>query len=249
MADDPARRVNSLSVVMPYYNEEENVERSIAEALAYLRPRFADFEIVAVDDCSRDRTLEIARRLQAAEPRIKVVALPTNSKFAGALKAGFAAASKQYVFYTDGDCPIDFADVDRAIAALDQCDVVVGRRVTRDREGWMRRLYTLGYRTTLRLLLGLSFRDVNFSFKLFPKQALDAIQVVSCGSFIDAEILYRLQRAGCRVGEIPVHYHSRVRGESTLASPAIIWRIVGELLAFRRRHPRLRGARPCEPEQ
>jgi glycosyltransferase involved in cell wall biosynthesis len=238
-------KVRSLSIVMPYYNEELNIERSIGGALDYLRKRFDDYEVVAVDDCSKDRTLELARAMQAAEPRLKVVALPANSKFAGALKAGFAAASKEYVFYTDGDCPIEFDDIDAAIALLDNCDVAVGYRTTRDQEGILRKLYTNGYRLTLRFLLGLNFRDVNFSFKLFPKKSLDCIGIDSNGSFIDAEILYKLKKAGCCVGEIPVRYHSRRLGESTLASPTIIFRIVRELFAFWLAHRKTPACAPA----
>ncbi len=240
------RKIPPLSIVMPYYNEELNIERSVQGALDYLRPRTDDFEVVVVDDCSTDRTLELARKLQAAEPRIKIVNLPCNSKFAGALKQGFANATKDYVFYTDGDCPIDFEDIDRAFAEVGRYDVVIGRRVTRDEEGLLRKIYTTGYRSTLAWLLGLRFRDVNFSFKLFPKKALDAIEIESNGSFIDAEILYKLQRGGWRIGEIPVHYHSRRLGTSTLASPTIIFKIIRELFGFwwtHRKQPPLTGAR------
>jgi len=222
----------SLSIVMPYYNEELNVERSLNEALAYLRPRFEDFEVVAVDDCSRDGTLELARKIAAGEPRVKIIALPCNSKFAGALKAGFAAASKEYVFYTDGDCPIDFTDIDRALAELTQYDAVVGYRITRDKEGWLRKLYTTNYRMVLRLLFGLQFKDINFSFKLIPKKALEGLAIESTGSFIDAELLFKLRQNGWRIGQIPVHYHSRRCGESTLASPAIILKIWREMWSF-----------------
>ena len=239
MTEQPEPRSRSLSVVMPYYNEELNVRESLQAALDYLRPRFADFEVVAVDDRSADRTLAIAREMQAAEPRIRIVALETNTRFAGALKRGFAAATKEYVFYTDGDCPIDFADLDRAFDALGPFDAIVGCRITRDQEGWLRKLYTTGYRWTLRLLLGMNYCDVNFSFKLFPRRALAGITIESTGSFIDAEILYKLERAGCRIGEIPVRYHSRQRGTSTLASPRIIVRIVREVLGFAVRHRRL----------
>jgi glycosyltransferase involved in cell wall biosynthesis len=239
-----SRRPRSLSIVMPYYNEELNIERSINGALEYLRKRFDDFEVVAVDDCSRDRTLELAHALQAAEPRVKIVALAQNSKFAGALKAGFAAATKEYVFYTDGDCPIEYDDIDQALDLIETCDVAIGCRTTRDQEGILRKLYTNGYRLALRVLLGLKFKDVNFSFKLFPKKALDAIVIESNGSFIDAEILYKLQKAGYCVGEIPVHYHSRRLGESTLASPTIIFRIIGELLRFWLAHRNIPGAAP-----
>ena len=218
---------------MTYYNEEMNIEDSLNGALKYLKGRFKDFEIVAVDDCSTDRTLELAMRIQASEPGLRIIHLEQNTKFAGALRRGFAEASKEYVFYTDGDCPIDYNDIDLAFPLLGRYDVVVGRRITRDQEGYIRKIYTTGYRLTLRLLLGVNFRDINFSYKLFPKKALDAIRIESSSSFIDAEILWKLQRAGFRIGEVPVRYFSRRKGASTLASPIIIVRLMKELLSFR----------------
>jgi len=224
---------NSLTIVMTYYNEEENIVPSIEGALKYLRCRFDDYEVVAVDDCSLDRTLELARQLHANESRINIVALPQNTKFAGALRAGFAAASKDYVFYTDGDCPIDYEDIDRAFPLLKDFDVVVGYRISRDKESWIRKFYTIGYKIVLWLLFGLRFRDINFSFKLFPKNALQSIKIESKGSFIDAEILYKISKAGFKIGEVPVRYHSRTKGVSTLASPKVILKIWMELLSFR----------------
>ncbi|MBZ0272400.1 glycosyltransferase family 2 protein [bacterium] len=243
----PVPHARSLSVVIPYYNEEANIEPSLHGALDYLRRRFDDFEIVAVDDKSTDATLSIARRIAAGEPRVRVVALDTNTRFAGALKAGFAAATKEYVFYTDGDCPICWDDLDRAIVELIRYDAVVGYRTTRDKEGWIRKLYTTAYRLTLRAALGLSFRDVNFSFKLFSRNALAAVMpIASTGSFIDAEILCRLLDRGLAIREIPVQYRSRVRGTSTLATPAVIVKLLGELASFwnaRRKTRGLRGVR------
>ncbi len=185
----------NLSIVIPYFNEELNVEASIQGALCYLRKHWEDFEIVAVDDHSTDRTLEILCRLQADEPRIRIVALPQNTRFAGALKRGFAAASKAYVFYTDGDCPIDYEQIDDALKMLDRYDIVVGYRTTRDKERPIRRLYTSGYRMVLAMLLGLHIRDVNFSFKRFPKAALDA-------SICNPEAVAVYQKAGYRAMKI-----------------------------------------------
>ncbi|NLH48863.1 MAG: glycosyltransferase [Myxococcales bacterium] len=228
-----------LSVVIPFYNEEDNIDASLNAALAYLRARFADFEIIAVDDASTDQTPVKARSWQAYDRRVKIVTMPRNTRYAGALKAGLAAATKEYVFYTDGDCPIDYEDIDRALALTDRCDVVIGYRLNRDREALRRKLFTWGYRLILRLLLKMKFRDVNFSFKLFRRRDLRKLELQSTGSFIDAEILYRLQRMGCRIREIPVQYHSRRGGRSTLASLAIIRRVLREMAVFwRQNRPR-----------
>jgi len=229
------KKPNSLSIVMTYYNEEENIIPSLQGALDYCKPRFDDFEIVAVDDCSKDRTFELGSKIAQAEPAVRLIHLPENTKFAGALKRGFAEATKEYVFYTDGDCPIDYNDIDKSFEIADRYDVVVGVRTTRGAEGPLRKLYTMGYRLTLRILFGLRLRDVNFSYKLFPRLALQRIDVESKGSFIDAEIMYKMQSLGYKIGETPIDYISRVRGVSTLAKPSIILKILGEMIRFRLR--------------
>lgn len=233
MTEQSRHKLANFSIVMPYFNEEQNIKCSLNGAVEYCRARFEDFEIVAVDDASTDRTVELARNIQKNEPRIKIVALEKNTRFVGALKRGYAEATKDYVFYTDGDCPIDYFDIDKAFEQLDYYDVLVGFRMTRDKEGLLRKLYTNGYRFVLLLLFGLRFKDVNFSFKLFPRKVIQAITIESTSSFIDAEILYKIKEAGYRIGEVPVHYHSRTKGKSTLASPMIIVRLVIEMLKFR----------------
>ena len=122
----------SLSVCFPVYNEEDNIERAVADTAAVLSELADEWEIVAVDDASIDRTPILLAQLSERFPQLRVITLPTNTKFAGALTRALKAASGDYVFYTDSDNPIDMSELRRAVPLLADADVVVGHRINRD---------------------------------------------------------------------------------------------------------------------
>jgi len=237
----------SVSVFFPTYNEEGNIERSVAGALTALEAAGVEHEVIVVNDASTDRTAEIADRLAAADPRVRVVHLPRNLKLGGALKAGFAASRMDLVFYTDADNPIDFADMTAAFPLVGPggVDVVTGYRLNRD-ETLKRKVYSRAYNWLINFLFGFRFRDINFSFKLFRREVLERIELGATGSFIDAEILIEARMAGFTIEEVGVRYFPRTAGVSTLASPTVILKIVGELSGYlmRRSRGRRTGVRP-----
>jgi glycosyltransferase involved in cell wall biosynthesis len=216
------------------YNEEAYVERAVAAARTVLEAHLPDWEIVVVDDASTDRTAEMALALAAAEPRVRVVRNPVNRRLGGALKAGYAAATKDLVFYTDADLPVDLQQLPRAVRLLQyqEADVVAAYRFDRTSEGWLRALYTFGYNHLVRALFGIRVRDVNFAFKLFRRSLLGRFPLRSEGSFIDAEFLVRATRAGCPIIQIGLDYFPRTRGTSTLASFGVIATILREMLVL-----------------
>lgn len=224
---------SSVSVFFPTYNEEGNIERSVNGARAALEQAGVEHEVIVVNDASTDRTAEIADRLAAADPHVRVVHLPRNLKLGGALKAGFAASRMELVFYTDADNPIDFADMIAAfpLAADGGVDLVTGYRLNRD-ETLRRQIYSRAYNWLINFLFGFRFRDINFSFKLFRREVLERIDLQSNGSFIDAEILIEARKAGFLIEEVGVRYYPRTAGVSTLASPGVIIRILVELTAY-----------------
>jgi glycosyltransferase involved in cell wall biosynthesis len=224
----------SLSVVFPMYNEEEYVRRAVAAAQAVLGEITRDHEIVIVDDASTDRTGAIADELAAADVSIKVIHNERNRKLGGTLKAGYAAASKDLVLYTDADLPFDFQELPRAVRLLEyqRADVLSAYRFDRTLEGPRRSVYTFFYTQLIRTLFGLRVKDVNFSFKLFRRALLERFPLKSEGSFIDAEFLIRAQRAGAHIIQIGVDYFPRTRGTSTLSSPGVIAKILGEMLSL-----------------
>ena len=221
----------SLSVVIPMYNEEAYVDRSVAAARAALEEMGCEWEILVVDDASTDGTGGRADALAAADPRVRVIHNPVNRRLGGTLRAGFAAASKELVFYTDADLPVDLGQLPRAVRLLEyqQADLLAGYRFDRTSEGLHRALYTIGYHVLIRLLFGLRIRDVNFAFKLFRRSLLQRIELKSEGSFIDAEMLLRARQAGAVMIQLGLDYFPRTRGPSKLSSLGVIAAILREM--------------------
>ena len=226
--------MSSITVVFPMYNEEAYARRAVEAARAALTAAgITDWEIVIVDDASTDGTPTLAEAMAREDSRVRVVHNPVNRRLGGALRAGYAAATKDLVFYTDADLPVDLAELSRAIRLLEyqQADVVAAYRFDRTSEGLVRALYTLCYNHLVRTLFGLRVRDVNFAFKLFRRSILQKFTLTSEGSFIDAEFLLRARKAGCVIIQIGLDYFPRTRGTSTLASVPVIFAILRDLAA------------------
>jgi len=226
----------SISVVFPMFNEEAYARRAVDAARSVLDAMSADWQLVLVDDASTDATPRIVDELAAAEPRITVVHNAGNRRLGGTLRAGYAAATKDLVLYTDADLPFDMEELRRAVRLLEyqHADVLAAYRFDRTNEGFVRTLYSFCYNWLIRLLFGLQVKDVNFSFKLFRRSLLERFELRSEGSFIDAEFLVRARNAGASIIQIGVDYFPRSRGISTLSSFAVIRKIVREMLALRR---------------
>jgi glycosyltransferase involved in cell wall biosynthesis len=226
---------DSISVVFPMYDEEECIRPAIQGARDALAEITADWEIVIVDDGSRDRTGELADALAREDARIRVLHNEANLGLGGSLRRGYAAASKDLILYTDADLPFDLQELGRAVRLMrvQEADVLAAYRFDRTVEGFRRTLYTFLYNLLVRVVFDLPVKDVNFSFKLFRRRLLDQFPLSSQGSFIDAEFLIRAHRSGARIVQIGVDYFPRFRGESKLASGRVIRKILAELVRFR----------------
>ncbi len=222
----------SVSVCFPVFNEEGNIERAVSSAAATLRGLCDEPEIVAVDDASTDRTPELLAALEGRFPELRVIRLPHNTRFAGALARALKEARGQVLFYTDADCPVDFAELATALPLMREADVIAGYR--RDRhEGARRAVYSSGYNTFIRTLFGLRITDVNFAFKLFRREVIEAMEIRARGSFIDAELLLEARKRGFTIREMGVTYQPRLAGESTLADLGIARKCAREALLYR----------------
>ncbi len=236
------RRVPALSYFFPAHDEAENVETLVIEALAEL-PRLADrFEIVCVDDGSRDGTGDIADRLAAEHPDlVRVVHHDTNRGYGAALRSGFRAARYDLVCFTDGDLQFRVADltrlVDRLVAGGEggrSLDVVAGYRLERA-DPAIRLAYARIYRACLRIFFGLSLRDVDCACKLVRREALKGIRLESRGAFLSAELLIKLREMGRRAVEVGVPHHPRTAGQASGADPRVVLRAVRDFWALRLR--------------
>src|SRR5215469_14111928 len=225
---EPADRLPGLSVFLPCHNEEANLVRVVDNFRGQL-DRFASaYEIIVVNDGSRDRTGEIADQLAAADPRVKVVHHPINRGYGGAVISGLKAATLPYVLLCDGDGQFDAADLARLLPMVPSCDVVVGRRARRA-DRLMRRFNGQAWTALVRLLFGIKISDVDCGFKLFRREFTTDLDLAARGAMISTELMVKLAANGARIGEVEVAHLPRLAGEQSGADPKVIMRAFAEL--------------------
>ena len=230
-----AARLEGLSFFFPALNEEDNVAPIVDEALSVL-PRFAaDLEITIVDDGSSDRTGTIADDLARKDRRVRVIHHGTRRGYGGAVRSGLRSATKNWIFFTDGDRQFALEDLGLLIAASEGVDAVVGFRMKRADP--VRRLFVAWvYNRLIRLLFGGGWRDVDCAFKLFRRDVFERVpldRVHSEGAFFSPELLITLRRAGIRVRQVGVRHFPRTAHEPKGASPRVIIRAIRDLIRLR----------------
>jgi glycosyltransferase involved in cell wall biosynthesis len=212
----PAGTGRSISVVLPAYDEEENIARqvrTVAEVLDELK--FDDYEILVVDDGSRDRTAAIVQELGGELPKLKLLRHEKNRGYAQALRTGFTTAQMPFVFYTDADNQFDVHELKNLLPAIDDYDIVSGFRIYRF-DPLTRLILSWGYNLLVRILFRIRIRDVDCAFKLFRREIFDRIQIESKKFFVDTEILAKASKLNLRMTEIGVRHYPREAGESTV---------------------------------
>jgi len=222
----------ALSIVLPAYNEEANIERAVRGAASAAEALVPDYEVVVVNDGSRDGTGAVLGGLAAAfGPRLVVVDLPENLGYGAALKVGFRTARGALVFYTDSDNQFDLTELRDFLPLMAECDAALGYR--RDRKDTaLRRFVSSGFNFLAWAAFGVRVRDMNCSFKLFRGDLIRSLPIESTDFFVDTEIVARLARAGARTVERGVRHLPRTAGRSsvrpsdvprTLVSLARVW--------------------------
>ena len=232
----PGARLPALSYFFPAHNEAANLAGLVEEALATLPSLADEFEIVIVDDGSKDATPALADELAAAHPQVRAVHHPVNQGYGAALRTGFAAARFDHLAFTDGDRQFKVADLGRLIERLQAgtADAVVGYRIQRA-DPLVRTVYAKLYRLANRIFFGLRIRDVDCACKLFKRSALEGMSVESDGAFFSAELLIKLRARGRRIDEVGVPHYPRTAGSPTGAKPQVVFRAVRDFWALRLR--------------
>ena len=224
-------RLSSCSAFVPVHDEEASIV-SVSDGLLRVLPQVAEtWELVLVDDGSRDGTPRLVDELAATRPNVRVVRHATNRGYGAAVRTGLAASRGEWVFFTDGDGQFDPAVLGDVAPLASEADAVVGFRVARA-DAWRRRAFTVGWNVLVRRLLDSPVRDVNCAVKLMRRNLLDDFVPRAEGGAISAELLAHLVRRGARLIEVPVAHHPRRAGRASGGNPRVAMRAVAELAAL-----------------
>jgi len=224
----------SISVFFPCYNEQANVGRTVEKALEVMQKLDADFEAIIVDDGSSDGTGRIADEISGRDGRVKVVRHQNNLGYGAALQSGFKAATKELVFYTDGDGQFDISEMPPLLDLMEKYDIVSCYRLNRQ-DSIIRKINGWCWTRLVCLMFGLKIRDIDCAFKLYKREIFDKIELSSTGALIDAEILARASLKGYRITQKGVHHYPRTSGTQSGASLRVILRAFKELFKLQRR--------------
>ena len=204
-----------LTIVIPLYNEVENVDPLHAELSAALDGIGRSYEVIVVDDGSRDDTAAVLERLRGLySPRLRVVTHPQNRGYGGALRSGFEAATKEFVFYTDGDSQYDVGELPRLLELVGPDTGLVNGYKLERRDPAHRIWIGKTYNFCARLLFGIRIRDIDCDYRLIRRALLERIHLTSTSGTICVELVRKLEMTGCGVVETGVHHYARLYGKS-----------------------------------
>ena len=219
-----------LSLVLPAHNEEENLRPVVERALEVLPQHCRDWEIIVVNDGSRDNTGAVAAELETAHPeRVRVVTHPRNRGYGAALTSGFSAATGDQIMFMDSDRQFDIGDIERLAPFVGLYDIVAGYRIKRN-DPWYRFVIGYTFNTIVIILFGVRLRDIDCAFKIFRAGLLKSMELTSQGALINTEIQAKARRQGATLVEVGVNHYPRLVGEQSGASVRVILRAMSEII-------------------
>ncbi len=211
--------VTSLTAMFPCYGDARTIERMVRDVLDAVAGVVDDVEVVVVNDASPDDAGEVLARLQRELPQLRVVTHPTNRGYGGALISGFGAATKEWIFYTDGDAQYDAREITLLLDALaasdggEPVDVVQGWKLSRG-DGPVRAVIGRVYHHVVKTAFGLHVRDTDCDFRLFRRSLVERVGLRRTSGVICVEMMTGFERLGARFVEVPVHHYPRPHGRS-----------------------------------
>jgi glycosyltransferase involved in cell wall biosynthesis len=202
-------------VFFPAYNDAPSLPGLLARTFAVLEEHVGDYEVIVVNDGSRDRTAEVLEQLRARyHPWLRVVTHEANRGYGGALCSGFAAATRDFVFYTDGDGQYDVGELPKMLAQMAP-DVVLVNGYKLERHDPRHRIWIgKAYNLFARMMFGVRIRDIDCDFRLIRSEALRKIRLESTSGTICVELVRKLELTGGRVVEVGVRHYPRLYGSS-----------------------------------
>ena len=207
-----SRQIEKLSVFLPAYNEEASLDKTVKNVVENLKKNVPVWELIIVNDGSKDKTGEIADRWKKKDKHISVIHHYPNRGYGAALKSGLYACKYPWISFIDSDGQFDFSEINRFIDIQERtdADLVIGYYLSR-KVSFSRKLNTFAWQVLVRLLFGLNVRDIDCGFKLISKKVLEKIEPLQSerGAFISSEFLIKAKKAGFKIVEIGVNHYPR----------------------------------------
>lgn len=224
-----AERLPSISAFFPCYNDARTIATMVEKAAGVLRTLTADFEVIVIDDGSSDDSAAVLSALASRAAYLRVIRHPVNRGYGAALRSGFEAATREWVFYTDGDAQYDPEELPVLVHALrNGIGLVNGYKIRRS-DPFHRVIIGKTYQAVARRLFGISLRDVDCDFRLIRTAYLRRISLTFESGAIGVELVRRLQDAGCRMVEAPVHHYPRLHGQSEFFRIRHVYNLLADL--------------------
>lgn len=222
---------HSVSIFYPCYNDWGTMGSMVLFTVETARKLDLDYEITIVDDGSEPHTLELLDEIAQRFPEVRIIRHEANRGYGGALRTGFSSATKEWVFYTDGDAQYDVRELELLLAkAGPDVDLVQGYKITRH-DPLYRIIVGRIYHWVVRVAFGLNIRDTDCDFRLIRRALFDKITLIHDSGVICAEMMTKMQRAGARVVEVPVHHYQRAHGKSQFFNfpriARVAWNLTG----------------------
>lgn len=218
-------QIDKISVFLPAYNEEKNLESTIKNVLNSLKANFKTWELIIVDDGSKDKTGEIAEKYAQKDKRIRVIHHKPNKGYGPALISGLYACQYPWISFIDSDGQFDFSEISVLVKKQQKtnADVVIGHYLSRQ-VSFFRKSNTKAWQILVWLMFGLKVKDIDCGFKLISKKVVETIPKLesSRGAFISSEFLIKAQKSGFKIVEVGVHHYPRISGEGTGANIDVI---------------------------
>lgn len=227
--DRQDRVEGKISLVLPAHNEEPNIRAVVEDAAEVLPSAFTDYEVIVVNDGSRDRTLEIAQQLASENPHVRVVNHPVNRGYGAALTSGFNAATGDYTMFMDSDRQFDINDIHRLTPLVEGHDIVAGYRIKRN-DPAHRLLNARIFGMAVMLLFDIHVQDIDCAFKIFRADVLRGMNLGSPGALINTEILAKAKAQGRTLTQVGVNHYPRLEGEQSGASLKVVFRAFWEMV-------------------
>ena len=215
--------IKKLSVFFPLFNEEGNVENTVKKAVDVLDRLKLEYEIILVNDGSKDKTQQAIDKIVKENPKIRAIHHPKNLGYGEALKSGFYNAKYDTIVYTDGDGQFDFSEVSKFLEKIDQYDLIIGYRIKRQ-DPVFRLLFKEGWKLSLFAFFRLTLKDIDCGFKMVKKSVLEKIPHLESqrGAMINAELVIKAKKAGFKIGQVGVNHFPRLSGKPTGANIKVI---------------------------